>query len=289
MPDATNQPKNLFHYPMDTQFIEQFKDWHKEKNINVSTGLIAALHIVFNKLSSQKKIPIMILHNGKEGSDYNSVVGLFLEYKRINITLNENYTFMDFLKSIEDEFIKATPFQKCSHYIKDTGLKESGFSIGQYVLSLYHKLFLSKQFKVSKLSSITRDYYLRHLSKWQWINAKADIKFNLNRLFRLNLRILKPDRLNVVFNITPNFFFKEPRDNIFADLVTTIPNHYGSVDRPIGNQTLWIFFAKNQYDQYALSINGPLTPECKDLLAQGLNSVMTKIMESDEYLIKDLI
>ena len=119
--------------------------------------------------------------------------------------------------------------------------------------------------------------------------TKLIIKDQLNRLFHINLRLLKPKRLTVVFNITSGFFIKQPRDNNFADLEITIPNHYGSVDRPIGNQTLWIYFTKDQYNQYGLSINGPLTTHCKDLIAQELNNVMMKIMENDEYRITDLI
>lgn len=289
LPDAAWQAKNLFHYPMDEQFVEQFKEWHKEKNINVSTGLITAFHIVLYKISSQMKIPIIVLHNGREVSHYDAVVGLFFEYKRINITLNENYSFMEFFKSIENEFIKAAPFQNCSLYIKNNGLKESRFSIGRKAMALYHNLFLSKKFKVSHLNSITRSYYLKNLSKAIWDTKNLVIKDRLNRRLHTKLRLLKPDRMSVVFNITASFFIKEPRDNNFSDLDITIPNHYGSVDRPIGNQTLWIFFTKDQYDQYRLSINGPLTTDCKDLIAQELKNVMAKIMENDEYRITDLI
>jgi acyl transferase domain-containing protein/short-subunit dehydrogenase/acyl carrier protein len=289
VPDAARELKNLRNYQMDEQLVEKFKAWHKEKNINVSTGLIAAFHIVFYKISSQKKIPVMILHNGREGSRYDSIVGLFLEYKRINITLDEHYKFMDFFKFIEDESIKAAPFQQCSHYIKNAGLKESRFSIGQKAMTLYHKILLSKKFKVSYPNSVIRPYYLKILSKVRWFNAIYTIKDRVNRLIHTDLRLLKPHRLTVVFNITAGFFIKQPRDNKFADLEITIPNHFGSMDRPIGNQTLWIFFTKDQFDQYRLSINGPLSTDCKDLIAQELNKVMAKIMENDEYRIIDLI
>lgn len=287
--DAAYQTKNLFHYPLDEAFVEKFKKWHQEKNINVSTGLITACQIVFYKISSENKTPIMVLHNGRDSSHYDSVVGLFIEYKRINITLNENYTFMEFLKSIENEFIKTAPFQKCSQFIKNTGLQDSLFSIGQNAMRLYHTLFLSKKFKVSHPHPMTRLYYLKSLSNTRWLNTTVIIKERFNLLFRTNLRLFKPKRLTVVFNISAGFFIKQPRDTNFADLNITIPNHYGSVDRSIGNQTLWIFFTKDQYDQYRLSINGPLTKDCKDQIAQELKNVMTKIMENDEYRITDLI
>ncbi len=289
LPDADKATQHLFHYPMDKQFIDQFKEWHRKKNMNVSTGLVAACHIVFYKISSQKKIPMMILHNDRESSRYKSVIGLFFEYKRINITLNENDNFMEFFKSIENEFIKASPFQKCSLQIKNIGLNQLAFSIWRHAIMLYHQLFFSKQFKITGLNSITRRHYLQNLSNLRWFNTTVLMKEQFNRLLHTKLRLLKPNRLNVVFNITAGFFIKEPRDNTFSDLKLTTPNYYGSIDRAIGNQTLWIYFTKDQSDCYRLSINGPLTAHCKDLIAQELTHVMTKIMENDEYQIKDLV
>ncbi|KTD57613.1 SDR family NAD(P)-dependent oxidoreductase [Legionella shakespearei] len=287
LPDAARQAQNLFHYPMDEHFVEQFKDWHKERNMNVSTGLIAAFQIVFYKLSAQKKIPIMVLHNGREDSRYNATVGLCIEYKRINITLDEQYTYKEFFKSIENEFIKATPFQKCSQYIKSIGFKESPFSIIHQAITLYDKLFAAKKLKVSHPNATARSYYLKNLSKSKWINTAFLVKDWLNQHLHTKLRLLKPNRMSVVFNINASFFLKRPVDDKFADLDMAIPNHYGSVDRAIGNRTLWIFFTKDQNNHYRVSINGPLTSESKDLIAQELNHVMKKIMENDEYKITD--
>ena len=289
LPDAANQPQNLFHYPMEAQLIERFKEWHHEKNINLSTGVIAVCQIVFYKISLQNKIPITILHTGREGSRYKSVVGLFTEYKRINITLDKEYTFIDFLKSIEEELTKTAPYQKCSQLIKNAGLKDSRLTMGQYLTYIYNKLVLAKRFKKSKLNPIATDYYLRHLSLLSWRKTKINIKYRLNQLFQLNLPMLKPDRLRVLINITASFFIKEPRDLNFAGLETSIPNHYGSVDRPIGNQTLWLYFTKDQFNEYRLSINGPLTGVCKDLIAQELNHVMAKVLENNEFKISDLL
>lgn len=287
LPDAARQAQNLFHYPMDEHFVERFKDWHKENNLNVSTGLIAAFQIVFYKLSAQKKIPIMVLHNGREDSRYNATVGLCIEYKRINITLDERYTYKELFKSIENEFIKATPFQKCSQYIKSIGFKESPFSITHQAITLYDKLFAAKKLKISHPNATTRPYYLKNLSKSKWITTAFVVKDWLNQKLHTKLRLLKPNRMSVVFNINASFFLKRPVDDKFADLDMTIPNHYGSVDRAIGNRTLWIFFTKDQNNQYRLSLNGPLTTESKDLIAQELNRVMTEIMENDKYRITD--
>ena len=289
LPDAARQPKHLYHYPMDDQLITQFKNWHQDKNMNVSTGLIAACQIVFYRLSAEKKIPIIILHTGREGSRYRSVVGLFSEQKRINITLHEDYQFMDFLKSIEGELSKTASFQKCSQFIKNIGLRDAHMSIGQYCTYLYNKLALSKQFRKTRLHAITREYYLKNLSMPGWRLIKFKIKNKLNKTCKLKLPLLEPDRLRVLINITPSFFIKEPLDPQFSGLIATIPNHYGSVDRPVSNQTLWLYFTKDQYNNYRLSINGPLTVACKNQIAEDLKQVMSRVLENDQYRITDLI
>ncbi|OEH46182.1 Gramicidin S synthase 2 [Legionella parisiensis] len=289
LPDAANQPQNLFHYPIDAQLVEKFKSWHQEKNINVSTGLIAACQIVFYKLSGQKKIPITILHSGREGSRYRSVIGLFTEYKMINITLNEEYKFIDFLKSIEEQLLITTPYQKCTYAIKNTGIKGSRLSFGQYVTYIYNKLTLAKHFKKSKLNAIVVDYQLKSLSRAQWRQLEIQTKYYLNKLFKLNLPLQKPASLRVIINITANFFIKGFRDLNFEGLDSSTPNHYGSVDRPIGNEALWLYFTKDQYGDYRLSINGPLTTHCKDQIAQELSQVMAQVLKSDEYTVDDLM
>ncbi|WP_259331462.1 condensation domain-containing protein, partial [Legionella bozemanae] len=289
LPDAANQPQNLFHYPLDAQLVEQFRSWHQERNINVSTGLIAVCHMVFYKLSSQKRIPITILHSGREGSRYSSVIGLFTEYKMINITLNEEYKFVDFLKSIEEQFIITAPYQKCTYAIKSTGIKGSRLSFGQYLTYIYNRLTLAKHFKKSKLNSVVVDYQLKSLSRVQWRQLEIQAKHYLNELFKLNLPLQKPASLRVVINITANFFIKGFRDLNFEGLDSSTPNHYGSVDRPIGNEALWLYFTKDQYGEYRLSINGPLTKHCKDQIAHELNQVIAKVLKSDEYTVDDLM
>ncbi|MBI2786208.1 MAG: polyketide synthase, partial [Legionella longbeachae] len=289
LPDAANQPQNLFHYPMDAQLVEKFKDWHQEKNINVSTGLIAACQIVFYKLSSQKKIPITILHSAREGSRYSSVIGLFTEYKMLNLTLNEEHRFIDFLKSIEEQLLITAPYQKCTDTIKSMGLKDSRLTVGQYLTYVYDKLTLAKYFKKNKLNSIIVDYQLRSLSRVGWCRIESLIKYYLNKFFKLNLPLQHPDRLKIVINITANFFIKGPRDMNFEGLVSSAPNHYGSVDRPLGNQALSLYFTRDQYGEYRFSINGPLTKHCKDQMAHELNRTMTTLLKNNELRLADFI
>ncbi|WP_242602256.1 condensation domain-containing protein, partial [Legionella nagasakiensis] len=289
MSDTGDQEKYLFHYPMDAQLIETFKEWHQEKNINVSIGLMAACHIALYKLSHQKKIPFVLIHNGREGSQYNSIVGVFIEYKRINLTLNEKDNFFDFIKSIEQQQLITAPYQKCSHIIKNNEFKGAGLIISHYLHYIWNKFFLKRDFEKSKLHSILIDYLLKYLSWAQAITHNTSIKYKLNRLFKLNIPLKKPERLRVLINITPSFFSKIIPDMNFANLNYQYPSHYNSEDRPISNRSLWILFSRNQTGDYLISINGPLTKDCKDQIAIDFNKIIAKFLENERYTISDLI
>ncbi|CZI64824.1 TPA: SDR family NAD(P)-dependent oxidoreductase [Legionella pneumophila subsp. pneumophila] len=287
--DTSKQTKHLFHYPIDPQHAEQFINWHKAQNINVSTGLIAACQIVFYKLSRQNKIPIILIHSGREGGEYKSTLGLFSEYKRINLTLNENGQFIDCIHSIEEQLLKTAPYQKCSHLIKDSGLKGSSLSFGQYLTLALNKMFMLKHFKESKLHSIIIDYYLKYLSRLLSFKKNISMKQRLNQLFKLDMSLQKPERLRVLVSVTPSFFTKERPDMSFANLDYSYPNHFGCMDRPIGNRTLWIYFSKNQDGEYQISINAPLTIECKNKIGSGLSQFITTFVENNNCNIAELI
>lgn len=280
LPDAAvYQKKYLFHYTIPPQLMEPFIDWHKEKNKNISTGLIAACQLAFYNISHQKEMPILLIHSGREGSQYKSVVGLFAEYKRVNLRFNEKDTFIDCLTHIEDEFLKTAPYQKCPLPIKNIGLKRSRLSISRFALSTLNKLFLTKQFKKSNINATVIRFYLELLSQLDTNKTLFFIKYKLNQLFNLNIPLQQPHRLDVLISITPSFFIKELPDKHFADIEYTFSSHFDCLDRPIGNQALWIYFTKNQYGDYVLSINGPLTATCKDKIAAEFNKVIAACLE----------
>lgn len=289
LPDAARQVKHLFHYTLEPLAIEKLINWHREKNLNVSSGLIAACQIVFYKISRQNKIPIILIHSGRERSEYKSVVGLFSEYKRINITLSEQYQFIDCIQSIEEQLTKTAPYQKCSHFIRDAGLKGSRVTIGQYLTTHLNKLLLTRNFKEKKVNAILTGFYIKYLSQIAAIRRSISIKFKLNQLFNWNLCLQKPDRLRTLISITPSFFTKEIQKQRFANLNYSFPDHFASANRPIGNQTLWIYFSKNQHGEYQLSINGPLTTECKNLIASEFSRIISAVVENDGQCINNLL
>ena len=75
----------------------------------------------------------------------------------------------------------------------------------------------------------------------------------------------------------------------FADIDYNYASHFASLDRPIGNKYLWIFFTKNQDGEYLVSINGPLTERCKEQIAGGLIKVIKRLVKNDDHTIADLI
>ncbi|MBN9229176.1 MAG: SDR family NAD(P)-dependent oxidoreductase [Legionella steelei] len=288
LPDSgLERSKHLFHYPIESQVIEQFIDWHKEKNMSISSGLIAACQIVCYKISQQNKIPVALIHQGKEGSQYKSALGLFSEPKLINITLNVEGSYIDSIHSIEEQLLKTAPYQKCSQLIKNQRLK--GFSLSQYLIYVFNKASLTKHFKKSKLNSIVIDYYLNYLAQLISRRKNILIKSKLNKMFHLNIPLLKPSPVKVCINITAGFFTKEPLHMKFADLDYNYASHFASLDRPIGNQYLWIIFTKNQDGEYLVSINGPLTEQCNDQIARELIKVIKKLVKNDDAKIADLI
>ncbi len=286
---TANQKHYLFHYPIDSRRAEQFIEWHRAKNINVSTGLIAVCHIVFYKLSRQTKVPFIQIHSGREGSQYNSIVGLFSEYKRINSTLSEEYRFIDFIKAIDDQQLKAAPYQKCSHVIKNNEFQGTGLRMTHYLLYTWNKFRLSKPFKQSKLNSRLIDFYLEYLSWAETIDYSTAFKLKLNKLLKINIPLQKPERLRVLINITPSFFGKSNPDPNVSPLSYQYANHFSSEDRPTNSRVLWILFSKNQKGEYLFSINGPLTTQAKDLIGKEFNQIMAKLLENEEYTIADLI
>ncbi|WP_454780452.1 SDR family NAD(P)-dependent oxidoreductase [Legionella sp. WA2022007384] len=284
-----SQKKYLFHYPIDSHQAEQFIEWHRAKNMNVSTGLIAACHLVFYKLSRQKKIPFIQIHSGREGSQYNWVVGLFSEYKRVNIAVEDQYTFIDFIKAIEEQQLKTASFQKCSHVIKNSEFKDSGLTMSHYLFYRWNKLWLTKQFKKSKLHSGIIDFYLKYLSWAETISFNTLLKRKVNKLFKLNVPLKKPERLRVLVNITPSFFSKAAPESSNTSIKFQYANHFGSEDRPVSNRSLWILFSRNQEGEYLISINGPVTTHCKELIAHEFNKVIARVIEREEYIVEDLV
>lgn len=289
LPDAAIQSQFLCHYPIPNHIMDSFFVWHKKQNINVTSGLIAACQIAFYTISHQNKIPVILIRSGREGSRYKSVVGLFSEYKRINLSLDEKSRFIDCIQTIEEHILKTAPYQQCSHFIKDLGFKNSKLTFSQYFSYAINKLLLTKQFKESKINSLVIKYYLKYLSRTKTFKNSLLIKQKINELFNLSLPIQKPDRLRVLISITPSLFAKEQQDMRFGHLNYFYPSHFSCMDRPISNKTLWVYFSKNQHGEYQLSINGPLTQECKDQISIELNKIITHIGEHDSCTVDELI
>ncbi|RUR17124.1 SDR family NAD(P)-dependent oxidoreductase [Legionella septentrionalis] len=287
--DATRQTKNLFHYPLPHEMMEKFINWHQHHNLNVSTGLIAACQIAFYKLSGQNNIPIILIHSGREGSQYKSVLGLFSEYKRINISVKDEDTFLDCIKCIENELIKAAPYQKCPHLIKDKGLADFHFSLMEYIVFKWQQVRWKHAFVKNNINATLTDYYFKYLSHLSVDKKFINLKYKLNRWFNWNIPLQKPRSLRTLISITPSFFTKEVESAQFGDLNYTFPNHFSCVDRPIGNETLWIYFSKSFKGEYLFSINAPLTTACKDQLAAEFNQVIAKFLKNESLSIEELL
>jgi acyl transferase domain-containing protein len=274
---STRPDKYLTHYPIDENLMKDFINWHSSRNINISTGLIAACHYAFYQINQQNKLAIITLHSGREGSTYNSVLGLFIEQKRINSTLDPNAGFYDFVLALDEQQLISAPYQACFSVIKNRDLMSSKYRTASKLLYFWNRIMLTKAFKKAKLHSILIDYYLEYFS---WIAAQFKayaIKESLTKL--IPFTIFAPKGLRVLINITPSFFGKTAEDMHFANLTYEYPSHFGSEDRYTGDWTIWILFSRNLQGEYLISINGPVSQECKDEIAKNFSNIVDWVID----------
>lgn len=164
LPDAAvYRPQHMFHFTINPQ-IQQVIQWHALNNLNISSGLIAICQAVFYQMSNQQKIPLILIHTGREGSQYKSTVGLFAEYKRINLDYQENTSFHRRVKAVEESLADTASYQKCPYFIKNTGIEGSRWSLSKTVLRWWNQYFLSKSFQ-GKVDERIVPYYLDYLSQ----------------------------------------------------------------------------------------------------------------------------
>lgn len=285
---AAPQDRYLFHYPLPTPLMESFIAWHSTNNLNISTGLIALCPIVFYLMSGQSKLPVTLIHTGREGSQYQTSVGLFAEYKRINSIINENNQYSDTIAFIEEQFLKTAPFQKCSYFIKDKNILGERLSFFAWIVTRWTKWTSSQIFKNSGLDKAIIKLYQRYLGKLTYIRLVNLTKIKLNRWFNWSIPIQKPQPLHVLISITPSFFAKAAEEMQIGNLQCHYPNHFAYADIPIGNRTLWIYFSKDQQGIHQLSINGPLTEACRDEIASRFVHIMESVLENERLKIGEM-
>lgn len=287
--DASSpQEHYLINYPLDAALVAKFNQWHTLKNVNISSGLIALCHLTFYALTGQYKIPITIMHTGREGAQYQHCVGLFAEYKRINSIINESNSYSDLLDFIEEQLILSAPYQRCSYLIKNKVLK-GRLNLGEFLIVGWHRLRYTRLFKKIGLHHETIKVYLNYLGKFYFGRLSILTKWALKRQFNWDLSLQKPHPLHVLISITPSFFSKSPEVGTMGDLHYDYPNHYAYANRSIGNQNLGVFFTKDQKGVVHFSINGPLTKECKDKIAATLVTVLKAILSDEKLNIAHLI
>lgn len=289
VPDAAVvQEHYLSNYALSTSTMEHFISWHKSKNFNVSSGLIALCHIVFYVMGVHKKLPLTLIHTGREGSEYKNSIGLFAEYKRINSIINEKNQFIDCIEFIEEQLLLTAAYQKFPSSLKGQGAVNEKASWAEKLFAMYHQLKLNKRFKQSTLHPVLIKAYIIYFSGIAYSKCTSRMKQRLNLWFGCSIPLQPPMPLHTLISITPSFFVKQTHALRIADLHGYFPHHYAYADRPVGNRTLWIYFSKDQQGEYQLSLNGPLTKACKDEIAFQFKKLMATILSDDSLRIRDL-
>lgn len=83
---------------------------------------------------------------GEKGANIIQLLVCFQNIK-INSALKEEYCFIDFIKAIDEQQLKAAPYQKCSHVIKNNEFQGAGLAMTHYLRYKWNKFWLTKQFK----------------------------------------------------------------------------------------------------------------------------------------------
>lgn len=273
--DAAQQTEFLTHFPLNNDAMQSFIAWHQAQQLNLSSGLIAACQIAFYHICFQENIPIILLHSGREGHAYDTSIGLFSEYKRINLRLTRKHRLKECIEQIEQALLFTAPYQKCPHVIKDLGLQGNRLSLTQTLAFLLQTHRSKNRFKKqNRIHQLVQHHYAKHYQRILAISQSIRFKHRLNQWFGWNLALQKPTGLRVILSITPSIFTNTTTHRQFADITYEFPSHFSCVDRPIGNRTLWIYFSKDQNGQFQLSINGPLTQAAKTLIAKQVNQFL---------------
>ena len=288
LPDAAiEQEHYMLNYPLVNSIVEQFIVWHRSKNLNISSGLIALTHIALYALSGQNSLPLTLIHTGREGEKFQKTMGLFAEYKQINNIINDNNHFMDCIHFIEEQLLNTARFQKCPIMIKQKNIKGGRLALPAYIIYLWNKYKRGKAFATLGLHPYLHNLYLAYLSKISFSKFHNQVRVYLRRY--LGIPILTPAPLRTLVNITPSFFVKKAASEYIGDLHLSYPNHFAFADIPVGNKALWVYFSRDQEGVYQLSLNGPLTKECQDEMARLINQLMERILEDETLLVRDLI
>lgn len=281
------QEHYMWHYPLTTSVVEQFMAWHRAKNLNVSSGLIALSHLVFYALGAQKRLPLTLIHTGREGEQYTSTIGLFAEYKRINSALNENNQFIDCIHFIDEQMLHTAAYQKCSMFIKEKNIAGAALNLVEYLIYRYTKLKRRRSFSSLGIPTELQDFNFAYLSRIYFSQLSNKIRGHLQRWFGLSR--LKPAPMNALISVTPSFFAKQVGSEYIGNLQLSYPNYFAYADRPVGNKALWVYFTRDQQGEYLLSLNGPLTKACQDEMARLFNQIMVKVLADERIRVGDLI
>ncbi|WP_058480577.1 SDR family NAD(P)-dependent oxidoreductase [Legionella waltersii] len=289
LPDPSGESQHQFHYALDQEIIDSVIHWHSAQNLNISSGLTAASLMALSAVSNKSNIAFNLIHNGREYSKYQTVVGLFAEYKRLNIRINKNQSLRECINEFEKQLNETAPYQSCLHSIKDKGLKSDKSSYSMLLLETMNRLRLYNRFKKSKLSKKVINEYI-HTYNAMLANTKSiHFKQTLNKWLNWKLPLINVEGLKVVITMTTSFFNKEIPSNTIANLKYNYPSHFGCLERPIGIHTLWIYFSRNQFGEPTFSINGAVTTECKDKIAESLKHILKKFTENNEITMEELI
>lgn len=267
--DVSKQQTFLEHFLIENTVVKNFSEKCQAQKLNLQYALMAISYLSLQKLSQQKSFFLYYFESPRSLSEWQNI-GLFSEIKKIKVTSNKDLNFHSIYQNIESEALNLSVMQNAPIFFKN----KIYANCIQRFLNMMIKPYLFnnklKQLKNACINPYISDKIIQQGAQLFGQQYIIKLKSLLNKLPLINLPLLKPMPLNIYLNIYHSFFLQEKNNPNFADLKCSIPEHLSSLDRNFGNKNLFIYFTKNFQDQCYISINGPLTKQCRQLMAKTI-------------------
>ena len=268
--DALAQSKHLQHFVLEKEAFNDFKQWHLNYDKQVNFGLVVLTHALLSGMSLSPLFPIKLMYTDKQGRGQHKVCGLFTEYKQIILDFKHANTFKEQVECVEAELVKTAPYQSCSHLIKNVGFAKSTLNIVHHSFYFFVKIFKSHLFKKIKMPKLLRKLYLHNIAAVYAMRLIVSTKYYLNHIFRDFFAYFPRRSLTPVISFMPSLHYNKTDDRA-EGFRHEFPQHVACENKFVGNNSLWIYFSKDQKDNYIFSINGPILPGVKEEMAKQMN------------------
>nr|BFF38247.1 hypothetical protein BACY1_00520 [Tenacibaculum mesophilum] len=95
------------------ELSEKIRDYANEENVTVFMVFMAAFNVFLSRLSNQEDVVVGVTTAGRNHSDLEEVIGMFVKSLPIYNKIDFDASFVDFLKEVKDSTVKSFDHQNC--------------------------------------------------------------------------------------------------------------------------------------------------------------------------------